>query len=41
MKTVTEISQSGACDTFIAESVHLALNFSVGLGASGGIETEE
>ena len=31
----------GACDTFIAESVHLALNFSVGLGASGATETEE
>ena len=26
MKTVTEIKQSSACDTFIAESVYLLLN---------------
>ena len=26
LKTVTEIRQSSACDTFVAESVYLALN---------------
>ena len=29
LKTVTEIRQSRACDTFIAESVYLVLNSSL------------
>ena len=38
LKIVTEIRQSNACDTFIAESVFCTLF--VGLGAIGETETE-
>ena len=40
LQAVKEITRSSARDPFIAESVYLVLNFLVGLGASGEIETE-
>ena len=40
LKTVTEIRQSSAHGRFIAESLSCT-KFFVGLGASGGLETEE